>query len=122
MDTLGFIIVITTLLLACVGAAVIICYITESYADKRRFQRITFEKFIELYEASPGKWELSKNTVSFVKITDDQWKKWIVFSFDFRERCRYHKWKRALDKQQRREKYSKELQEVITAIKASKGE
>lgn len=117
MDTIIFIFVLTTLLLACIGAAVVIGYISESYADKRRFQRIAFKKFIELYETCPDKWSLETNTVSFVKITDDQWKKCIPFSFDLMDRCCYYKWHRALKKQQRKEKYSKELQEVMDAIK-----
>ena len=120
MNNLIFIGAMIMLGFAIIGMAVTACDIAESYADKHRYQRITFEKFKELYEASPGKWELCKNTVLFIKNANEYHRKWIVFGFDFRDRCYYHKWKRTIEKQQRNERYSKELQEVIAAIQVDK--
>ena len=120
MNGLFFIGIMMLLFFVCIGVADVVYSIVESYSDKHRYQRITFEKFKKLYEANPGKWELDKNVVSFVKIIDDQWKKHITFSFDLKDRCSYRKWKRAIEKQKRNERYSKELQEVISAIQADK--
>ena len=108
--------VILVVVFDCIGIVTVVFAIVDYYVDKRIYQRITFKKFKELYEASPGRWELNRSVVRFVKKIEDD----IVFSFTLMDRCRYYKWHRALDKQQRNERYSKELQEVIAAIQVDK--
>lgn len=116
METLMIIGLLLVGAFAVIGAGWFVGSIIDACSNKRRCQRIEFEKFKELYEASADKWKLDTSIVSFVKITNDLWKKDITFRFNLKDRCRYYKWKRALDKQKRNEKYSKELQEVISAI------
>ena len=116
METLMIIGLLLVGAFACIGAGWFVGSIIDACSNKRRYQCVEFEKFKELYDVSVDKWELDTSIVSFVKITDDLWKKNITFSFNFKDRFRYHKWKRAIEKQKRNEKYSKELQEVISAI------
>jgi hypothetical protein len=120
MSDLNFIVILIVIGFACIGIVTVLFEIMDYYTDKHRYQRITLEKFKELYEASPGKWELCKNTVLFIKSADEYHRKWIVFGFDLKDRYYYHKWKRIIEKQQRNEKYSKELQEVISTIQGEK--
>jgi hypothetical protein len=120
MSDLNFIVILIVIGFACIGITTVLFEIMDYYTDKHRYQRITFKKFKELYEASPGKWELCKNTVLFIKSADEYHKEWIVFGFDLKDRHYYHKWKRIIEKQQRNEKYSKELQEVISTIQGEK--
>jgi hypothetical protein len=120
MTTLMEIGVILVILFTCIGIVTVLFEIMDYYTDKHRYQRITFKKFKEFYEASPGKWELCKNTVLFIKSADEYHREWIVFGFDLRDRHYYHKWKHIIEKQQRNEKYSKELQEVISTIQGEK--
>ena len=102
---------------AFIGLTDFIYLIVSSYSDKRKYQCIEFEKFKELYAASPDKWQLEDNLVSFVKVIEGGWKRNIVFRFSLKDRYYYKLWKRNIENQKRQEKYSKELQEVIQAIK-----
>lgn len=110
LDILIPLVAVTILVFACIG----IVFVAEGYLDSHRFQRIEFNKFKELYNLSSDKWFLYSWSVSFDNINVN---KVTFFSFNFIDRCRYIGWKHRTTKQQRQEKYSKELQEVISAIK-----
>lgn len=118
MDTLMIIGLLLVAAFACIGAGWFVSGIIDGCFNKRRLQRIEFEKFRDLYAASPKRWELGGNFVTFITLTDNRWRKEINFGFNFSDCCRYHKWKRALEKQKKQEREREELQEVISTIKS----
>lgn len=89
----------------------LINYFLDGYST--RFPKIKFTQFQKFYSVNPDRWNLDSDYVSCY--TNKQ--NYICLRFGFVDYYRYKLWHRSIIKNEAKQKKSKEMDEVITAVK-----